>query len=118
MFGLAYETGRTVSGWLEKNKDRVSGYYDHGQFLKMFFDKTLSLNEHNVKGQIYASNEIDNIASYPNRVIVINEYQFMNENSKKHISLLEEGYVVDSREEKEYRKLDNIRFVCVIEDKE
>ena len=118
MFGLAYETGRTVSGWLEKNKNRVSDYYDLGQFLKIFFDKTLSLNEHNVKGQIYASNEIDNIATYPNKVIVINEYQFMNENSKKHISLLEEGYVVDSREEKGYRKLDNIRFVCVIEDKE
>ena len=90
-----------------------------GNFLRcMFFDKTLSLNEHNVKGQIYASNEIDNIASYPNRVIVINEYQFMDENSKEHISLLEEGYVVDSREEKGYRKLDNIRFVYVIKDKE
>ena len=84
----------------------------------MFFDKTLSLNEHNVKGQIYASNEIDNIAPYPNRVIVINEYQFINENSKEHISFLKEGYVVDSREEKGYRKLDNIRFVCVIEEKE
>ena len=108
MFGPAYETGRTVSGWLEKNKDRVSGYYDYGQFFKMSSDKILSLNEHNVKGQIYASNEIDNIASYPNRVIVINEYQFMDENSKEHISLLEEGYVVDSREEKGYRKLDNI----------
>ena len=118
MFGPAYETGRTVSGWLEKNKDRVSGYYDHGHFLKMFFAKTRSLNEHNVKGQIYASNEIDNIASYPNRVIIINEYQFMDENSKEHISLLEEGYVVDSREEKGYRKLDNIRFVYVIKDKE
>ena len=45
---------------------------------------------------------------YSNRVIVINEYQFIDENSKKHISLLEEGYVVDSREEKGYRKLDNI----------
>ena len=90
-----------------------------GNFLRcMFFDKTLSLNEHNAKSLIYASNEIDNIASYPNRVIVINEYQFMDENSKEHISLLEEGYVVDSREEKEYRKLDNIRFVCVIEEKE
>ena len=41
----------------------------------------------------------------------------MNENSKEHISLLEEGYVVDSRE-KGYRKLDNILFVCVIEEKE
>ena len=118
MFGPAYETGRTVSGWLEKNKDRVSGYYDHEHFLKMFFAKTRSLNEHNVKGQIYASNEIDNIASYPNRVIIINEYQFMDEKSKEHISLLEEGYVVDNREEKGYRKLDNIRFVYVIKDKE
>ena len=118
MFGPTYETGRTVSCWLEKNKDRVSGYYDHEQFLKIFFDKTLPLNEHNVKGQIYSINEIDNIASYPNRVIVINEYQFIDENSKKHISLLEEGYVVDSREEKGYRKLDNIRFVYVIKDKE
>ena len=118
MFGPAYETGRTVSGWLEKNKDRVSGYYDHGHLLKMFFGKTRSLNKHNVKGQIYASIEIDNIASYPNRVIVINEYQFMHENSKEHISLLEEGYVVDSREEKGYRTLDNIRFVYVIKDKE
>ena len=90
-----------------------------GNFLRcMFFDKTLSLNEHNVKGQIYASNEIDNIASYSNKVIVTNEYKFMDENSIEHISLLEEGYVVDSREEKGYRKLENIRFVCVIEEKE
>ena len=42
----------------------------------------------------------------------------MDENSKEHISLLEEGYIVDSREEKGYRKLDNIRFFCVIEDKD
>ena len=41
----------------------------------------------------------------------------MDENSKEHISLLEEGYVVDSREEKGYRKLDNIRFVYVIKTK-
>ena len=41
----------------------------------------------------------------------------MDENSKEHISLLEEGYVVDSRE-KGYRKLNNIRFVYVIKDKE
>ena len=74
LFGPAYETSRTVSGWLKKNKDRVSDYYDHGQFLKMSSDKILSLNEHNVKGKIYASNEIDNIASYSNKVIVTNEY--------------------------------------------
>ena len=42
----------------------------------------------------------------------------MDEKSKEHNSLLEEGYVVDSREEKGYRKLDNIRFVYVIKDKE
>ena len=42
----------------------------------------------------------------------------MDENSKEHISLLEEDYIVDSREEKGYRKLDNIQFVYVIKDKE
>ena len=42
----------------------------------------------------------------------------MDDKAKEHISLLEEGYVVDSREKTGYRKLDNIRFVCVIEDKE
>ena len=42
----------------------------------------------------------------------------MDENYIEHISLLEEGYVVDSREEKGYRTLDNIRFVYVIKDKE
>lgn len=42
----------------------------------------------------------------------------MDENSKEHISLLEEGYIVDSREERGYRKLDNFRFVCLIEEKE
>lgn len=36
LFGPAYETSRTVSGWLKKNKDRVSGYYNNGQFLKMY----------------------------------------------------------------------------------
>lgn len=116
--GRAYETGRTVRRWLEENKDRVSGYYNNGPLLKPFFDKKITVNGHSVKGQIFASNEIDNIAAYPNRVIVVNDYQLMDENAKEHISLLEEGYMVDSREEKGYRKLDNIRFVCVIEDKE
>ena len=36
LFGPTYETSRTVSGWLKKNKDRVSGYYNNGQFLKMY----------------------------------------------------------------------------------
>ncbi len=76
------------------------------------------MDGHTVKGQIFSSNEIDNIASYSDRVIFVNDYQLMDENVKEHISLLEEGYVIDSREEKGYRKLDNIRFICVIEDKE
>ena len=58
------------------------------------------------------------IASYPNRVIVIVDYQFLDENVKTHISFLKGGYVVDRREEKGYKKLDNIQFVCTIEDKE
>lgn len=114
----AYETGRTVRRWLEENKDKVSGYYNNGPLLKPFFDKNITVNGHSLKGQIFASNEIDNIAAYPNRVIVVNDYQLMDDNAKEHISLLEEGYVVDSREKTGYRKLDNIRFVCVIEDKE
>lgn len=118
LMGPAYETGRTVRRWLEENKDKVSGYYNNGPLLKPFFDKKISVNGHSLKGQIFASNEIDNIAAYPNRVIVVNDYQLMDDNAKEHILLLEEGYVVDSREEKGYRKLDNIRFVCVIEDKE
>ena len=118
LMGPAYETGRTVRRWLEDNKDKVSGYYNNGPLLKPFFDKKITVNGHSLKGQIFASNEIDNIAAYPNRVIVINDYQLMDDNAKEHISLLEEGYVVDSREKTGYRKLDNIRFVCVIEDKE
>lgn len=116
--GPAYETGRTVRRWLEENKDKVSGYYNNGPLLKPFFDKKITVNGHSLKGQIFASNEIDNIAAYPNRVIVVNDYQLMDDNAKEHIALLEEGYVVDSREKTGYRKLDNIRFVCVIEDKE
>ena len=118
LMGPAYETGRTVRRWLEENKDKVSGYYNNGPLLKPFFDKKITVNGHSLKGQIFASNEIDNIAAYPNRVIVVNDYQLMDDNAKEHILLLEEGYVVDSREETGYRKLDNIRFVCVIEDKE
>ena len=118
LMGPAYETGRTVRRWLEENKDRVSGYYNNGPLLKPFFDKKITVNGHSLKGQIFASNEIDNITAYPNRVIVVNDYQLMDENAKEHISLLEEGYVVDSREKTGYRKLNNIRFVCVIEDKE
>lgn len=118
LMGPAYETGRTVRRWLEENKDKVSGYYNNGPLLKPFFDKKITVNGHSVKGQIFASNEIDNIAAYPNRVIVVNDYQLMDDNAKEHIALLEEGYVVDSREKNGYRKLDNIRFVCVIEDKE
>lgn len=116
--GPAYETGRTVRRWLEENKDKISGYYNNGPLLKPFFDKKITVNGHSLKGQIFASNEIDNIAAYPNRVIVVNDYQLMDDNAKEHISLLKEGYVVDSREKTGYRKLDNIRFVCVIEDKE
>lgn len=118
LMGPAYETGRTVRRWLEENKDKVSGYYNNGPLLKPFFDKKITVNGHSLKGQIFASNEIDNIAAYPNRVIVVNDYQLMDDNAKEHIALLEEGYVVDSREKTGYRKLDNIRFVCVIEDKE
>lgn len=118
LMGPAYETGRTVRRWLEENKDKVSGYYNNGPLLKPFFDKKITVNGHSLKGQIFASNEIDNIAAYPNRVIVVNDYQLMDDNAKEHISLLEEGYVVDSREKTGYRKLDNIIFVCVIEDKE
>ena len=118
LMGPAYETGRTVRRWLEENKDKVSGYYNNGPLLKPFFDKKITVNGHSLKGQIFASNEIDNIVAYPNRVIVINDYQLMDDNAKEHIALLEEGYVVDSREKTGYRKLDNIRFVCVIEDKE
>lgn len=118
LMGPAYETGRTVRRWLEENKDKVSGYYNNGPLLKPFFDKKITVNGHSLKGQIFASNEIDNIAAYPNRVIVVNDYQLMDDNAKEHITLLEEGYVVDSREKTGYRKLDNIRFVCVIEDKE
>lgn len=118
LMGPAYETGRTVRRWLEENKDKVSGYYNNGPLLKPFFDKKITVNGHSLKGQIFASNEIDNIAAYPNRVIVVNDYQLMDDNAKEHIALLEEGYVVDSREKIGYRKLDNIRFVCVIEDKE
>ena len=117
LMGPAYETGRTVRRWLEENKDKVSGYYNNGPLLKPFFDKKITVSGHSLKGQIFASNEIDNIAAYPNRVIVVNDYQLMDDNAKEHISLLEEGYVVDSREKTGYRKLDNIRFVCVIEDK-
>ena len=118
LMGPAYETGRAVRRWLEENKDKVSGYYNNGPLIKPFFDKKITVNGHSLKGQIFASNEIDNIAAYPNRVIVVNDYQLMDDNAKEHILLLEEGYVVDSREKTGYRKLDNIRFVCVIEDKE
>ena len=118
LIGPAYETGRAVRHWLEENKNKVSGYYNNGPFLKQFFDKTIDINGHTVKGQIFASNEIDNIVSCPNRVIVVNDYQLMDGNAKEHILLLEDGYVIDSREEKGYKKIDNIRFVCVIEDKE
>lgn len=42
------------------------------------------VNGHSVRGQIFASNEIDNTASYPNRVIVVNAYQLMDDNANEH----------------------------------
>ena len=115
LVGPVYTTGKTVRRWLEENKGKDSGYYCFGLYLKTFSNETLSVNGHTVKGQIFARNVIDNIAKYPDRVIVVDDYQCMDENAKEHISLLEEGYVVDSREEKGYKKLDNVRFVCLIE---
>lgn len=118
LFGRIYKTSRVVRDWFKENEDKVAGYYVIGPLQKTFFDKTLFLNGHTVKGQIFVSDEIDNIASYPNRVILVDEYQLMDKNAQEHILLLQEGYVVDFREEKGYKKLDNIRFVCVIENKE
>ena len=120
LVGPNYETFRIVRRWADENKNKVSGYYIFWNSLKLnpLFDEKLSINGRIVKSQIFSSAEIDMIASYPNRVIVIVDYQFLDENVKTHISLLKGGYVVDRREEKGYKKLDNIQFVCTIEDKE
>lgn len=115
--GPAYETGRIIRQWLDDNKNKVNGYYLNGPLFKIFSDSKNSLNGLSLKGQLFADNEIDNFASLPNRVIVINDYQLMDVEAKKHIMLLADGYVIDSREENGYKKLDNIRFVCIISDR-
>lgn len=116
--GPSYPTSSIVSKWFDKNKDKVHGYYLFGGLQKTFFDETNTVLGTTVKGQLFASNEIDNFASLPNRVIAIDDYQFLDDNCKKHIALLEKGYVIDSREKSGYKQLKNIRFVCIIEDKD
>ena len=89
-----------------------------GNFLRcMFFDKTLSLNEHNAKSLIYASNEIDNIVHIQIKLLLqtnINLWMRI----LKSISHFFRKAMLLIVEKKRYRKLNNIRFVCVIEEKE
>ena len=112
LVGPVYTTGKIVRNWYEKNKERVTGFYFDGPNLNAYLTKALSIFGR--KAQIFASDLIDYLASCPNLVITIDNYQFMDETAKQHILLLQEGTVIDNREESGFKKLNNIRFVCLI----
>lgn len=115
--GDGYLLSRIVSDWMDDNNDKVNGYHLNAPFMKVFFnDKEIEIDGIKVIGQIFASNVIDGIEAYPNTVIKIVDTQFFDENQKKHMALLEKGYVVDYREKSGYKKLKNLLFICLIND--
>ena len=109
-------SGKTsiVKSWLNHYKDKVNGYYLDCALLRDCSGNVYEKNKLTVQGQLFTSEEIDEIESKPNRVIVFDNYHLASRNLKNHILLLCDRYLVDEREEDGFKKLRNIEFVCVI----
>ena len=106
LVGSARAIYNTVECWLGKTTRKFNR-------VIINFEQFLDIAENE---PFFSSKEIDKLASLPDLVIVVKNYLALDENRKKQIFLLENGCVVDDREDCGYRKLKNVRSVFVIED--
>ena len=109
-------TGKTaiVKSWLEHNKDKVNGYFIDCAYFRKCSGNLREKNGLTLIGQVFTDEEIDNLLSLLNRVIVVDNFHLLSKEQQQHIALLADGYVVDGREANGFRKLDNLEFVCAI----
>lgn len=105
-----------VDDWLDENKDKVNGYHLDCTSLCIQSGEERHKNGLTLIGQAFTSEEIDAIAAIPHMVVVANKYGCLDVIFKSHVLLLCDGYIVDEREESGFKKLDNLEFVCTLEE--
>lgn len=105
-----------IDDWLAENKDKVNGYHLDCTSLCIQSGEERHKNGLTLIGQAFTSEEIDAIAAIPHMVVVANKYGCLDDIFKSHVLLLCDGYIVDEREESGFKKLDNLEFVCTLED--
>lgn len=105
-----------IDCWLDDNKDKVNGYHLDCTSLCILSGEERHKNGLTLIGQAFTSEEIDAIASIPHMVVVTNKYGCLDDIFKSHVLLLCDGYIVDEREESGFKKLDNLEFVCTLEE--
>lgn len=112
-------TGKTaiVNSWLNHNKDKINFMYFDGATLKDCKGELIPVRDLILSGQLFSSDEVDELCSLPNLVVVVDNYHLASSNVKQHIKLLKRfGCVIDQRDSKNVlKKLDNLEFVCTIE---
>ena len=105
-----------VRQWLEDHKE-INGVWFDGALLRTpevgIFDGVLEKNGLTLIGREFSSDEID-LMCRPDTVIVIDNYHLADEVAKAHVDLLCDGFVVDGREEDNFKELPDVRFVCAI----
>ena len=106
-----------VKYWLEDNKDKVNGYIIDGSSNFNLNGVTRQITDLTLVGQAFTNEEIDKLSSTPNLVVIVDNYDSLDNNSKSHILLLSDGYVIDEREEDGIKKINNLEFVTIVKDK-
>ncbi len=104
----------TVKSWLKHNGDKVNGLCLSASSICHYPGCARQKDDLTLSGRIFSEEEIDHMASMPNLVVVIDDYQRINPAVKWHILLLCDHYVVDEREKSGFKKLGNLEFVCLI----
>ncbi len=103
-----------VNSWLRHNEDKINSFYIDCALLNDCKGRKLQFKDLTLEGQLFDKETIDAMASKPNLVIVADNYHLLNDNMRSHILLLCDRYVVDSRCQLGFKKLDNLEFVCMI----
>ena len=97
-----------VRQWLEDHKE-INGVWFDGALLRTpevgIFDSVLEKNGITLIGREFCR---------PDTVIIIENYHLADEVAKAHVDLLCDGFAVDGREEEGFKKLPDVRFICVI----
>lgn len=103
-----------VKSWLNHNKDKINGYYIDAATISNCGSEILQKDDLTLIGQIFSSETIDLLTLLSNLVIVVDNYHLISKSVKEHIMLLCDGYVVDFRQQNDFKKINNIEFVCLI----